>query len=93
MNEHQFEQESLRWRADVGYALFNATANPRPTASRAFIPLYHRCTFGKSARSTLCRSCRQTQPTMAKSAIEISSPAKKGVVGPATARHGTARAA
>jgi len=34
---------------------------------------YQAFTFGKSARSTLCRSCRQAQPRMAKSAIEQAS--------------------
>lgn len=53
----------------------SATAKPRATAGRAIIPAYQRATFGKSARSTLCRSWRQAQPRMAKSAIE-SAPAK-----------------
>src|SRR6185312_6015855 len=51
----------------------NATSNPRLVAGRAMMVSYHRFTLGKSARSTLCRSCRQAQPRIAKSAIEHSS--------------------
>src|SRR5216683_122681 len=53
-----------------------ATAKPRCTPGRAIIASYQRFTLGKSARSTWWRSCRQAQPRIAKSAIEISPPAK-----------------
>ena len=53
----------------------SATSKPRFVPGRAIIVSYQRLTLGKSARSTLWRSCRQAQPRMAKSAIDTGPPA------------------
>ena len=52
----------------------SATSKPRFVPGRAIIVSYQRLTLGKSARSTLWRSCRHAQPRMAKSAIDTGPP-------------------
>ena len=46
------------------------TSKPRLTPGRAINAVNQRRTCGKSSKFTRCRSCRQAQPRMAKSATE-----------------------